>query len=92
MAGGETDGENGLCGVDGMGEEVGCEGESADSVEHYIELRLFGLGAVSFVDRVSGRMVDSALVKCTSTRTCYQGALNDLLKPIQCQNCEPISW
>lgn len=53
MAGGETDGEDGLRGVERLGEEVGCEGESADCIEHHIDLRLIGRGALSSIGRVS---------------------------------------
>jgi len=34
VAGGETDGEDGLGWVDGLGEDVGAEGEAADVFEH----------------------------------------------------------
>lgn len=34
MAAGEADGDQGGGGVDGLGEEVGGEGEGADGVEH----------------------------------------------------------
>ncbi len=39
MAGGETDGEDGLAGMDGLGEEVGREGKSANCVEHWSIIR-----------------------------------------------------
>ena len=45
VAGREPDGEDGLGGVDGLGEEVGGEGKSADGVEHYIEPRLLSPGS-----------------------------------------------
>lgn len=36
MAAGEADGDNGFGGVDGLGEDVGGEGEGAEAVEHFV--------------------------------------------------------
>ena len=35
VAGGETEGEEGRARVDGLGEEIGLEGEGADRFEHW---------------------------------------------------------